>query len=94
MIYEFRVRLFFIRWVWCVITNVEWSVVDENYEDTMNVPIVSGDILDDEGYKPRFVRVSFRYFMLQRNCIFKGVYDTLLTIIGSELLGFELSIHL
>ncbi|CAD6239914.1 GSCOCG00002417001-RA-CDS [Cotesia congregata] len=22
----------------------------------MNSPIVSGDILDDEGYKPRFVR--------------------------------------
>lgn len=33
--------------------------VSEDNERTMNVPIVSGDILlDDEGYRPRFVRVS------------------------------------
>lgn len=43
----------------------------------MNVPIISGDI-DDEGYKPRFVRVSFYHFFLffkVRNFSVIGWYD-------------------
>lgn len=46
------VECLFVQWVSCSCWP-GWR----HEEDTMNVPIVAGD-LDDEGYKPRFVRVS------------------------------------